>query len=53
VPEVCTLAALIGTWCPATLTFLQTSATTAATKGTNRLIQQVKRQARGFRNRTH
>lgn len=53
VPEVHTLAALIQTWWPAVLTFLQTGATNAATEGTNRLIKQVKRQACGFRNRAH
>ena len=53
VPEVHTLATLIETWWPAVLTFLQTGATNAATEGTNRLIKQVKRQACGFRNRTH
>jgi transposase len=53
VPEVHTLAALIDTWWPAVLTFLQTGATNAATEGTNRLIKSVKRQACGFRNRSH
>ncbi len=52
VPEVHTLAALIETWWPAVLAFLQTGATNA-TEGTNRLIKQAKRQACGFRNRSH
>jgi transposase len=53
VPEVHTLAALIDTWWPAVLTFLQTGATNATTEGTNRLIKSVKQQACGFRNRSH
>jgi transposase len=53
VAEIRTLAALIETWWPAVLTFLQTGATNATTEGTNRLIKQVKRQACGFRNRSH
>jgi transposase len=51
VPELTTLAETIETWWPVLEVFLTTGVTNARTEGTNRLIQQVKRAACGFRNR--
>ena len=51
IPELTTLAETIETWWPAIEVFLTTGLTNARTEGTNRLIKQVKRAARGFRNR--
>ena len=51
IPELITLADTIDTWWPAVEVFLTTGLTNARTEGTNRLIKQVKRAARGFRNR--
>jgi transposase len=51
ISELTTLAQTIETWWPAIEVFLTTGLTNARTEGTNRLIKQVKRAARGFRNR--
>jgi transposase len=51
IPELTTLAETIEAWWPAIEVFLSTGLTNARTEGTNRLIKQEKRAARGFRNR--
>ena len=51
IPELTTLAETIETWWATVDVFLTTGLTNARTEGTNRLIKQVKRAARGFRNR--
>jgi transposase len=51
VPELTTLAETIDTCWPAVEVSLTTGLSNARTEGTNRLIKQVKRAARGFRNR--
>lgn len=48
IPELTTLAETIETWWPAIEVFLTTGLTNARTEGTNWLITQVKRAARGF-----
>lgn len=53
IPEITALAETITGWWPEIEAFLTLGITNAATEGTNRVIKQVKRNAYGFRNKTH
>jgi len=53
IDELHTLATTVATWWPAIEAFIETGITNAKTKGLNRLIEQVKRSACGFRTITN
>ncbi|MFD3492264.1 transposase [Streptomyces sp. NPDC058690] len=52
-PELQRLATTVETWWPEILAFLHTGITNAGSKGTNRVIKTIARDAYGFRNPGH